>query len=155
MLPTLSVSVLYSISLRASAGSKVQLRITYDGLRLLTRSMVGCDKSTGTVGGNMAHHAMTHLQVRRIFISAYRNSTSMLIQPTSPHRSRSEFPCRDEPALKATFAVSLISGSKDIDVSNMPVGPEENLSATTVKSTLSGNSTATVALVSTIRRLEC
>lgn len=84
------------------AGSKAQLQIAFDGK--LTGSMMGYYHSTYEVDGKTKYYALTQFE------------------PTAARRS---FPCWDEPALKATFAVTLISRADTVSLSNMPAVSEE------------------------------
>ncbi|EIN08063.1 hypothetical protein PUNSTDRAFT_126849 [Punctularia strigosozonata HHB-11173 SS5] len=84
------------------AGSKAQLQIAFDGK--LTGSMMGYYYSTYEQDGKTKYYALTQFE------------------PTAARRS---FPCWDEPALKATFAVTLISRADTVSLSNMPAISEE------------------------------
>lgn len=46
----------------------------------------------------------------------------MCLQPTAARRA---FPCWDEPLLKVTFAVTLVSPANTVNLSNMPAFKEE------------------------------
>ena len=50
----------------------------------------------------------------------------LLIKPTAARRA---FPCWDEPLLKATFAVTLISRAGTVNLSNMPAISEDIIEA--------------------------
>ncbi|KDQ59543.1 hypothetical protein JAAARDRAFT_33120 [Jaapia argillacea MUCL 33604] len=84
------------------AGSKVQLRVGFEGK--LTGSMMGYYKSTWEDQGRKKNYALTQFE------------------PTAARRA---FPCWDEPLLKATFGITLISRADTVNLSNMPVISEE------------------------------
>ncbi|KAI0730373.1 peptidase family M1-domain-containing protein [Fomitopsis betulina] len=83
------------------ADSKVQLKIAFEGE--LTDALMGYYKSTGGEDGKEIY-ALTQFE---------------------PTVARRAFPCWDEPALKATFSVTLISRSDTVSLSNMPAISEE------------------------------
>ncbi|KAF8633724.1 hypothetical protein AX17_004382 [Amanita inopinata Kibby_2008] len=84
------------------AGSKAELRIGFEGK--ITGGMVGYYKSSYDHGGTTSYYALTQFE------------------PTSARRA---FPCWDEPLLKATFAITMISRADTVNLSNMPVISEE------------------------------
>ncbi|KAJ7468068.1 leucyl aminopeptidase [Mycena latifolia] len=86
-----------------AAGSTARLFVAFAGA--LTGSMVGYYRSltTGPDEGKK-YCALTQFE------------------PTAARRA---FPCWDEPALKATFAISLISRTGTVNLSNMPAYAEE------------------------------
>jgi aminopeptidase 2 len=89
-------------------GTRVQLHLSFRGT--LTSKLRGYFCSTYDVVGNNQYYALTQFQ------------------PTDARRA---FPCWDEPLLKATFAITLISRTDTVNLSNMPVaseGPFEPLS---------------------------
>ncbi|CAE6452278.1 unnamed protein product [Rhizoctonia solani] len=83
-------------------GSKAKLRIGYEGK--LTGSMLGYYYSS-------AHHE-----------GQPRNYTLTQFEPTAARRA---FPCWDEPALKATYSVTMISREDTVSLSNMPATNEK------------------------------
>lgn len=52
---------------------------------------------------------------------------AILIRHSQPTYARRAFPCWDEPQLKATFAVTMISREGTVNLSNMPATSEESL----------------------------
>jgi aminopeptidase 2 len=84
------------------AGSKAQLQIGFKGN--LTSSMQGYYKSGWEHEGKTKYYALTQFE------------------PTAARRA---FPCWDEPLLKATFAITLISRADTVNLSNMPVVSEK------------------------------
>jgi aminopeptidase 2 len=49
----------------------------------------------------------------------------MLIRLSQATDARSAFPCWDEPALKATYAVTMVSKADTVNISNMPIASEK------------------------------
>lgn len=82
------------------AGSKAQLQIAFEGE--LTDAMMAYYKSAGGEDKSDAY-ALTQFE------------------PTAARRA---FPCWDEPLLKATFAITLISRADTVNLSNMSVASE-------------------------------
>ncbi|KAJ1310324.1 hypothetical protein OPQ81_007063 [Rhizoctonia solani] len=82
--------------------SKAKLRVGYEGK--LTGSMLGYYYSS-------AHHE-----------GKPRNYTLTQFEPTAARRA---FPCWDEPALKATYSVTMISREDTVSLSNMPATSEK------------------------------
>ncbi|TFY57887.1 hypothetical protein EVJ58_g6753 [Rhodofomes roseus] len=80
------------------AGAKVQLKVAYEGQ--LTDSLMGYYKSLSSEG---EVYALTNFE------------------PTSARRA---LPCWDEPLLKATFSVTMISRADTVNLSNMSVESE-------------------------------
>jgi Peptidase M1 N-terminal domain len=52
-------------------------------------------------------------------------SNKLISFPLKPTDARRAFPCWDEPLLKATFAITMISKHDTVNLSNMPVISEE------------------------------
>ncbi|EPS94689.1 hypothetical protein FOMPIDRAFT_101532 [Fomitopsis schrenkii] len=85
------------------AGAKARLGIAFEGE--LTDELMGYYKSTGGEDGEDIY-ALTQFE------------------PTAARRA---FPCWDEPLLKATFSISLISRMGTVNLSNMPAVSDETL----------------------------
>ncbi|KAJ7812088.1 hypothetical protein B0H14DRAFT_2858160 [Mycena olivaceomarginata] len=83
------------------AGSKAQIKITY--IAMLRGSMNGYYKSAWQRNGKTEHYAMTHFQ---------------------PTDARAAMPCWDEPQLKATWTITMISRAETVNISNMPAESE-------------------------------
>ncbi|KAF9054698.1 leucyl aminopeptidase [Panaeolus papilionaceus] len=92
----------YELSDTLPAGSKAELKISFSGK--LTGSMMGYYKSSWEKDGKKINYTLTQFE------------------PTAARRA---FPCWDEPLLKATFAITLISRVDTVNLSNMPVISEE------------------------------
>ncbi|KAJ7641728.1 leucyl aminopeptidase [Roridomyces roridus] len=90
------------------AGSEVQLKIDFNAK--LRGSMNGYYKSAWQRDGKTEFYALTHFQ---------------------PIDARAAFPCWDEPALKASFTVTMISHLDTVNISNMPATSEDAYDATT------------------------
>ncbi|KAL0947133.1 hypothetical protein HGRIS_013264 [Hohenbuehelia grisea] len=101
-LTTSNERVTYHFATPLPAGSKVHLTIPFNGE--LTGSMMGYYKSSWEHEGKTKYYALTQFE------------------PTS---ARSAFPCWDEPLLKATFEVTMISRADTVSLSNMPSISEE------------------------------
>ncbi|KAH7916009.1 hypothetical protein BJ138DRAFT_763827 [Hygrophoropsis aurantiaca] len=84
------------------AGSKAKLSIGFSGE--LTGAMMGYYKSSFEHEGTKKFYALTQFE------------------PTAARRA---FPCWDEPLLKATFSVTMISRNDTVNISNMPAISEE------------------------------
>ncbi|KAF9650846.1 hypothetical protein BDM02DRAFT_3217429 [Thelephora ganbajun] len=84
------------------AGSKAKFKIAYEG-KLLS-NMTGYYKSVWDHDGKKDYYSLTQFEA------------------TSARRA---FPCWDEPLLKATFSVTMISRANTINLSNMPVESEK------------------------------
>ncbi|KAF8969647.1 hypothetical protein BDZ97DRAFT_211457 [Flammula alnicola] len=84
------------------AGSKAELKITFSGK--LTGNMLGYYKSSWEHEGKTKNYGLTQFE------------------PTAARRA---FPCWDEPLLKATFAITLISRADTDSLTNMPAISEE------------------------------
>ncbi|OBZ75470.1 Aminopeptidase 1 [Grifola frondosa] len=84
------------------AKSKAQLKIAFDGD--LTSNMLGYYRSSGGNEDKTKYYSLTQFE------------------PTAARRA---FPCWDEPLLKATFDITLISRADTVNLSNMPVISEE------------------------------
>ncbi|TFK46426.1 leucyl aminopeptidase [Heliocybe sulcata] len=84
------------------AGTKAKLRIGFTGE--LDTSMAGYYRSKWTDDGKAKYYGLTQFE---------------------PTAARKAFPCWDEPLLKATFAVTMISREGTTNLSNMPAISEE------------------------------
>ncbi|KAJ7046577.1 leucyl aminopeptidase [Mycena alexandri] len=83
-------------------GSKAQLKVAFNGL--LRDSMTGYYISTWEQDGQTKNYALTQFE---------------------PTDARTAFPCWDEPLLKATFAVTMVSHADTVNLSNMPAISEK------------------------------
>ncbi|KAH0584288.1 hypothetical protein H2248_009835 [Termitomyces sp. 'cryptogamus'] len=92
------------------AGSLAQMKIGFSGK--LVGSMTGYYKSLYEVDGKKKAYALTQFE------------------PTDARRT---FPCWDEPLLKATFAITMISRADTVNLSNMPAISEEVYSPAAAK----------------------
>ncbi|KAJ7632427.1 leucyl aminopeptidase [Roridomyces roridus] len=84
------------------AGSSVQLKIPFNAP--LGSSMTGYYKAAWEKDGKTAHYSLTQFE---------------------PTDARAAFPSWDEPALKATYAITMISRAENVNLSNMPAISEE------------------------------
>ncbi|KAJ7748797.1 leucyl aminopeptidase [Mycena maculata] len=84
------------------AGTKAQLKINFNAK--LRGSMNGYYKSAWQRDGQTEYYALTHFQ---------------------PIDARAAFPCWDEPLLKATFTITMVSRSETVNISNMPAAWED------------------------------
>lgn len=103
-----SERVAYNIGATLPAGSKASLKIAFKGE--LTGSMMGYYRSTYEKDGKTKYYALTQFE------------------PTAARRA---FPCWDEPLLKATFGITLISRAETTSLSNMPAVSEEAITPNT------------------------
>ncbi|KAK7039363.1 aminopeptidase 1 [Favolaschia claudopus] len=83
------------------SGSKAQAKISYTAP--LRATMNGYYKSAWQREGKTEYYALTHFQ---------------------PTDARAAFPCWDEPQLKATWTITMISRADTVNISNMPVESE-------------------------------
>ncbi|KAI9676269.1 MAG: Aminopeptidase 2 mitochondrial [Trizodia sp. TS-e1964] len=102
------------------AGSQAQLEISFTGK--LNDNMAGFYRSSyeDPVDGSKRYIATTQME------------------PTDARRA---FPCFDEPALKATFDITLIADKKYTCLSNMDVASEKNIEGFTTKRAVKFNRT--------------
>ncbi|KAF8841202.1 hypothetical protein BDN67DRAFT_902084 [Paxillus ammoniavirescens] len=91
----------FSFHTALPAGSGATLSIAFSGK--LTGAMMGYYKSTYEQDGATKVHSLTQFE------------------PTAARRA---FPCWDEPLLKATFAITMISRADTVNLSNMSVASE-------------------------------
>ncbi|PCH38764.1 leucyl aminopeptidase [Wolfiporia cocos MD-104 SS10] len=89
------------LSTTLPAGSKARLTLSFRGE--LTDSMMGYYRSVSSGKGKTYTYSLTQFE------------------PTAARRA---FPCWDEPLSKATFAVTLISFTDTVNLSNMPIRSE-------------------------------
>ncbi|TDL27596.1 hypothetical protein BD410DRAFT_782728 [Rickenella mellea] len=87
-----------------NSGSKAQLRANFDAP--LTGSMMGYYYSTWEQDGKKSYYTLTQFE-----------STA----------ARRAFPCWDEPLLKATYTIHMVSRANTVNLSNMPVTSEEKI----------------------------
>ncbi|KAI0668551.1 leucyl aminopeptidase [Trametes maxima] len=92
---------IFSFAKPLAAGTKARLSASFKGE--LTGDMLGYYYSTGGKDGELKY-------------------TLTQFEPTAARRA---FPCWDEPLLKATFAVTLVSRVGSVNLSNMPAISEE------------------------------
>ncbi|KAG6866087.1 hypothetical protein C0991_008839 [Blastosporella zonata] len=89
--------ITYEFPTALPAGSTAHLKIGFSGK--LAGSMTGYYKSVYEIDGKQKAYALTQFE------------------PTDARRA---FPCWDEPLLKATFGITLISRTDTVNLSNMP-----------------------------------
>jgi aminopeptidase 2 len=99
------------------AGSKAQVRIPFKGK--IASSAMGYYRSSWNDDGKKRSYALTQFEV--MFIS---HIIASRLTGTKPTAARRAFPCFDEPLLKATFAITMISRADTVNLSNMPVVEE-------------------------------
>ncbi|KAJ8489143.1 hypothetical protein ONZ51_g3140 [Trametes cubensis] len=92
---------IFSFTKPLPANAKARLSVSYKGE--LTGDMLGYYRSTGGKDGELKY-------------------TLTQFEPTAARRA---FPCWDEPLLKATFSVTLVSRANQVNLSNMPAISEE------------------------------
>lgn len=119
-LDIVSERVTYQFPQALPGGSKAELRIGFSGE--LTGSMTGYYKSSWEDEGKKKFYALTQFEVSKIIRNPLCSLNYTLQKPTAARRA---FPCWDEPLLKATFAVTLISRDGTVSLSNMPAISEE------------------------------
>ncbi|KAG6919995.1 hypothetical protein DXG01_013344 [Tephrocybe rancida] len=105
-----SERVTYQFPTALPAGSTAHLKIGFSGK--LTGNMTGYYKSAYEADGKQKAYALTQFE------------------PTDARRA---FPCWDEPLLKSTFGITLISRADTVNLSNMPATSEEVYSAAAAK----------------------
>ncbi|KAF9054574.1 hypothetical protein BJ165DRAFT_1399768 [Panaeolus papilionaceus] len=98
--------VTYDLRSKLSARTKAVLAITFSGKLAGNRTGLGYYASAWTKDGVTRHCSLTRFE------------------PTSARRA---FPCWDEPLLKATFDITMISRADTVNLSNMPAVKEEAL----------------------------
>ena len=84
--------------------------------------MTGYYKSVWDHDGKKDHYALTQFAVTPAISIQSFTLLTIFIQATYARRA---FPCWDEPLLKATFSVTMISRSNTVNLSNMPVASEK------------------------------
>ncbi|KAJ7697953.1 leucyl aminopeptidase [Mycena metata] len=98
------------------AGATAQLKLCYNAP--ISDNLVGYYKSTWKTNDRTEYYALTHFQ---------------------PIDARAAFPCWDEPLLKATWTITMISRPDTVNISNMPVESEVVYNpGSTTDSTLAG-----------------
>ncbi|PFH47257.1 hypothetical protein AMATHDRAFT_198286 [Amanita thiersii Skay4041] len=85
------------------SGSKAELRVGFEGR--FANETVGYYRSSYIQDGQTKYHSLTQFE---------------------PTHARRAFPCWDEPLLKSTFAITLLSRVDTVNLSNMPVNAEED-----------------------------
>ncbi|KAF9265351.1 leucyl aminopeptidase [Marasmius fiardii PR-910] len=98
--------VTFQFPTELAVDSKAQFQISFSGE--LKDNMLGYYRSAYEHNGKTRYYALTHFE---------------------PTNARRAFPCWDEPQLKATFAITLISKVNTTNVSNMPALHENTFSA--------------------------
>lgn len=89
--------VTFSFPTALPAGSSAQLKLAFNGP--LRATMTGYYRSAWEEDSQTKHYALTQFE---------------------PTDARSAFPCWDEPLLKATFAITMVSHADTVNLSNMP-----------------------------------
>ncbi|KAF9265645.1 hypothetical protein L218DRAFT_997586 [Marasmius fiardii PR-910] len=95
--------VVFKFPVEFQAGSKLQFRLAFSGQ--LLDGHAGYNRCSWEREGKTSYYALTQFSV-----------------PTDARRG---FPCWDEPQLKATYAITLVSKSNTTNLSNMPVHNEK------------------------------
>ena len=96
----------------------------------LTGSMTGYYKSSYEVDGKQKFYTLTQFEAS-LLDSANLTVVWLILSLIQPTAARRAFPCWDEPLLKATFAVTLISREDTVNLSNMPAISEDVYSGET------------------------
>ncbi|KAF8910576.1 leucyl aminopeptidase [Gymnopilus junonius] len=96
--------VTYQLTDKLPPNSEAEFKVFFSGT--LSEEITAYFKSSWVDKGKTKHYALTQFA------------------PTSARRA---FPCWDEPLLKATFSVSMISRANTVNLSNMPVESEHPL----------------------------
>ena len=107
--------VTYHFPTALPAGSKAELSIAFGGK--LTGAMAGYYRASWEHEGKENFYALTQFEVHLVR-GLYH--PQLIIYSTKPTAARRAFPCWDEPSLKATFAIALISRADTVNLSNMP-----------------------------------
>ena len=84
--------------------------------------MTGYYKSVWDHDGKKDYYSLTQFAVTPAV--SIRPFTPLII-PTQATSARRAFPCWDEPLLKATFSITMISRANTVNLSNMPVVSEK------------------------------
>ncbi|KAH9477731.1 Aminopeptidase 2 [Psilocybe cubensis] len=94
--------VTYKLDEKLPSGSQTKLKIYFSGK--LGGNMMGYLRGSWEYEGSTEFYALTQFQ---------------------PTAARSAFPCWDEPLLKATFTITMISRADTVSLSNMPALSEQ------------------------------
>ena len=105
------------------ADSKAELEMVFGGK--LTGSMVGYYKSAWKHEGTTKYYALTQFEVRILHIILWQIIITFLFSKATA--ARRAFPCWDEPLLKSTYTITMISRANTVNLSNMPAISEELL----------------------------
>jgi aminopeptidase 2 len=84
--------------------------------------MTGYYKSVWDHDGKKDYYSLTQFEVAPAI--SIRPFTPLIISTQATYARRA-FPCWDEPLLKATFSVTMISRANTVNLSNMPIASEE------------------------------
>ena len=103
---------------------------------------MGYYKSSFQKDGTISSYSLTQFEVSS-FYNLYSIRGYHFVQATAARRA---FPCWDEPLLKATFAITMISRADTVNLSNMPVISEKNCSA----EVMGNNDEELIALLSSL-----
>ena len=87
--------------------------------------MTGYYKSVWDHDGKKDYYSLTQFAVTPMMSL---QSFTLLIVSAQATSARKAFPCWDEPLLKATFSVTMISRANTVNLSNMPVVSEKGYS---------------------------
>lgn len=102
------------------AASKAELKLPFKGL--ISSLDIGYHSSSWQSDGATEHYAATFFQVPNYYC-VFSDINSSL----KPNYARRAFPSWDEPNLKATFKVTLVSRSNTVNLSNMHILSETPL----------------------------
>jgi aminopeptidase 2 len=96
--------------------TEVVFQIAFSGT--LGKNTLGYYYSTASINGEAIRYSATLFEVCPAFALLTSHESRLMQQPTS---ARKAFPCWDEPALKATFTISMVSRPHLENLSNMPI----------------------------------
>ena len=116
-----------ALAVTLPAGSKAELKLGFESE--LTSSMMGYYRSSWQHEGKTEYYALTQFEVCLSVTACTPMLSVPHYQPTSARRA---FPCWDEPALKASFSVTMISRAGTTNLSNMPCATESTFTQNTV-----------------------